>query len=105
MLLVLAREVMDERSAVTMLLAASFGLVSGWIGWSLWRGPSFAVVLISLCVAAFLVLIWLITLVGERLSSPWSLIVPLGPAVAAVLTLMSRTTAGSGGRDRSRSGE
>ena len=105
MFLVLAMEVMDERSGATMLLAGSFGLVGGWIGWSLWRAPSFAVVLISLCVAAFVVLLWLITLVGGQLSSPWSLIVPVGPAVAAVLTLMSRAPASSGGRDRSQGGE
>lgn len=85
-------EIMDEQRPGSLFIAATFGVTSAWLGRGLWRGPSFAVVVISVCVAAFVTFLFLIPLVDGSATSLWILAIPLMPAVAAILALMSKAT-------------
>jgi hypothetical protein len=48
-------EITDEQRSGSLLIAATLGITSAWLGRALWRGPTLAVVVISLCVVAFVV--------------------------------------------------
>jgi hypothetical protein len=48
-------EITDEQRSDSLLIAATLGITSAWLGRALWRGPTLAVVVISLCVVAFVV--------------------------------------------------
>jgi hypothetical protein len=93
LLLVFLRELSEDRGPGVLLMVGLFGLTSAWLGWQLGRAPSLAVVIISVCVAAFIVFLWLVVLVEGRIGSPWALVVPLLAGSAALLALMSRATA------------
>ena len=92
-LLGLVNELSDERKLDVLLLAAVLGTTSLWLGRQLWRAPSLPAVIISGCVGAFIVLIWLVGFVQNGLGgSPWSLVVPLLAGAAAALPLAARTS-------------
>jgi hypothetical protein len=93
LLLVFLRELSEDRGPGVLLMVGLFSLTSAWLGGQLWRAPSLPVVIISMCVAAFIVFLWLVVLVEGRIGSPWALIVPLLAGSAALLALMSRATA------------
>ena len=79
----------DGRPPVVHFIAATFGVASAALGLGLWRRPSFTLAVISVCVAAFLAFLYVIVWVDGSLGSPWTILFPLMPGIAAILTLMS----------------
>ena len=79
----------DERPPVVLLIAGVFAATSATLGLGLWRRPSYTLAVISVCVAAFLAFLYVIVWVAGSLGSPWTLLLPLMPGAAAILTLMN----------------
>jgi hypothetical protein len=80
----------SDQGPASLVLAAGVGVTSAWLGWQLWRNPSLPIVIVSVCVAGFVVFLWLVAMVGGSFNSLWAWLVPLLAAAAAALALSSR---------------
>jgi hypothetical protein len=92
LLLVFVGELGDEPRAGVLLITGTLGLASAWLWRRLTRGPSLSVVVISVCVAAFVVFLWLVAAVEGSGGWPWGLAVPLMAGAAAFLALKSKAS-------------
>ena len=74
---------------VVLFIPGAFSVTSAALGLGLWRFPSYTLAVISVCVAAFLAFLYVILWIDGSLGSPWTILFPLMPGAAAILTLIN----------------
>jgi hypothetical protein len=73
-----------------LLIVGVLALVTAWLGYRTWRGPSWTIAVIGACVAAFYVVFLVAAVLQGSLSMPQGLAAPILAALAGVLPLVSK---------------